>query len=206
MTDDALASQHSPAFQLDPHPIDVTFSAPYSATTELLSSPLMDHHHQHLDPEHDEVFTVNPSLLQHYATQPVALTQSGQTLITVPEPHEHLPTYENPSQLPPEPIVHPLDQSGGGTLQSSEPTILSSPPAPPPRTLSFDMQLQVTSIDLLMDKQKQKGRSKTTTKKIRQDLRVGPRTKYLPCIGCDAVFDRPSALKLVRILFSLLSS
>jgi hypothetical protein len=173
----------------------------------------MDHHHQHPDPENDDDFlTVNPSLLQHYPTQPVTVTQSGQNLITVLSPHEPLPTYENPSQLAPEPIVHPFDQSdqsGGGAVRSAaEVAVLSSPstPTPPPHTLSFDMQLQLTSIDLLMDKQKQKGRSKTFAKKTRQDLRIGPRTKYLPCIGCEAVFDRPSALKLVRILFSFLPS
>jgi len=186
-------SQQPPVFPLVvPRSIDVTFSAPYSPP-HLLSSTLVNTH-QHPGPENDDILAALP---QHYPPPTVAFPQSFEPLIAVPSQHGPLQSYETPSQLSPERITQPLDPSEQHSPQP--PTLISDPAAVPPS--NSNTHLTVTSVHLLMDVEKQKVRTKPTTKK---DLRVGPRNKYLPCIGCDAVFDRPSALKLVRILIILM--
>ena len=120
---------------------------------------------------------------QHqYSTQP-----RGRSLITLPSPQ-------------PEPVHEQC------TIQSVQDATSPAPPQPQ-RTPSSDIQLRdVAATNLLMNKQTPKFRSLTSTKQARQDLRFGPRPKYLPCVGCDATFDRPSALRLVCILFAFVSN
>lgn len=70
--------------------------------------------------------------------------------------------------------------------------------APPPQ-ITITAARPATSADLLMPRAARPPHSKTP--KPRRDMRSGPRTKHLGCPGCDAMFDRQSALRLVRTLF-----